>query len=164
MSRLLTWFPSIAPLQRRFAAASSRERVLIGVSAYLLAGVFLYYAVLNPAMDYRSEQLRAQVAAANGLSWMIANQTEARQRGGDLEPTRGESKLTVISSSAELHNLMIKRVQPAENRINVELSTQEYSAVIKWLIALETDHDMTIVDVRLEKVDEGIVDSRITLR
>lgn len=164
MNRILTWFPSIAPLVRRFAAASLRERVLIGIGAYLVLALFLYYVVLDSAMGFRSEKLRAQVAASNGLSWMVANQAEAKQRGGAQAPVRSESKLTVISRSAELHNVTIKRMQPGDNRINVELSGQEYLAVIRWLIALETDHGLRLVDVRLEKTGEGIVDSRLTLR
>ena len=164
MNRILTWFPSIGPLIRRFASASLRERLLICIGAYLVLAIFLYYVVLEPAMGFRSEKLRAQVAASNGLSWMVANQAEARQRGSSQAPVRSESKLTVISSSAELHNVTIKRMQPGDDRINVELSGQEYLAVIRWLIALETDHGLRLVDVRLEKTGEGIVDSRLMLR
>lgn len=164
MNLLLTWFPSIAPLVRRFAAASLRERVLIGMSAYLLIAVFLFYVVLDPAMEYRNEKLRDQTAASNGLTWMVANQAEARQRSSTTRPVRSESKLTVISSSAELHNVTIKRMQPGDNRINVELSGQEYSAVIGWLIALETDHGLQLVDIRLDKVSDGVVNGSLTLR
>ena len=164
MNRLLIWFPTIAPLIRRFAAASLRERILIGVSAYLLSAVFLFYVILDPAMDFRNEKLRDQAAASNGLSWMVANQAEARRRGGTSIPVRSESNLTVISSSAELHSVTIKRMQPGENRVNVELSGQEYSSVIRWLIALETDHGLQLVDIRLDKVSEGVVDGRLTLR
>lgn len=164
MNRILTWFPSIAPLIRRFAAASLRERILIGVSAYLLLALFLYYAILDPAIEFRNEKLRAQAAASSGLSWMEANQGEARQQGSTSLPVRNESKLTVISSSAELRNVTIKRMQPGENRINIELTDQEYSAVIRWLIALETDHGLTLVDVRLDKSAEGVVGGRLTLR
>ena len=164
MNRILTWFPTIAPLIRRFSAASLRERVLIGISAYLLLAVFLYYAILDPAIEFRNEKLRAQAAASSGLSWMVANQSEARQQGGTSLPVRNESKLTVASSSAELHKVTIKRMQPVENRINIELTDQEYSAVIRWLIALETDHGLTLVDVRLDKSAEGVVGGRLTLR
>ena len=164
MNRLLAWFPSVAPLIRRFAAASLRERVLIASSAYLLIALFLYYVILDPAIGFRSEKLQAQVAASNGLSWMIANQDEARQRGNPSLPVRNESKLTVISSSADLHGVTIKRMQPVENRINVELTGQDYSAVIQWLVGLETDHGLTLVDIRLDKSAEGVVDSRLTLR
>lgn len=164
MNRILTWFPSLAPLIRRFASATLRERVLIGAGAYLLLALFLYYVILDPSMGFRNEKLRAQVAASNGLSWMIANQAEARQRGSTQAPVRSDSKLTVISSSADLHNVTIKRMQPGDDRITLELSGQEYLAVIRWLIALETDHGLRLVDVRLEKTGEGIVDSRLTLR
>ena len=164
MNRILTLFPLIAPLIRRFESATVRERVLIGIGGYLLLALLLYYVIFDPAMGFRSEKLRAQVTASNGLSWMVANEAEARQRGGTQAPVRSESKLTVISSSAELHNVTIKRMQPGDNRINVELSGQEYLAVIRWLIALETDHGLTIVDVRLDKSGEGIVESRLTLR
>ena len=164
MNKILTWFPTIAPLIRRFAAASLRERILIGISAYLLLAIFLYYAILDPAIEFRNEKLRAQAAASNGLSWMVANQSEARQQGSTSSPVRNESKLTVVSSSAELHNVTIKRMQPGENRINIELTDQEYSAVIRWLIALERDHGLTLVDVRLDKSAEGVVGGRLTLR
>ncbi|MCY4129954.1 MAG: type II secretion system protein GspM [Gammaproteobacteria bacterium] len=164
MNRILTWFPSVAPFIRRFASASLRERILIGIGAYLILALFLYYVVLDPSMGFRNEKLRAQVAASNGLNWMVANQAEARQRGGAEAPIRNESKLTVISSTADLHNVMIKRMQPGDDRFNVELSGQKYLSVIRWLISLETDHGLRLVDVRLEKTDEGIVDSRLTLR
>ena len=164
MNRILSWFPSLAPLHRRFLSASARERVLIGISAYLLVAVILFYVILDPAIGYRAEKQRAQAAASNGLSWMVVNQAEARQRGSTQSPIRNESKLTVISSSAELHNVTIKRMQPGEDRINVELSGEEYRAVIRWLIALETDHGIELIDIRLDKSGEGIVDSRLTLR
>lgn len=164
MNRILTWFPSIAPLVRRFASASLRERVLIGIGAYLFAALFLYYVVLDSAIGFRTDNLRAQVAAENGLSWMLANEDEARQRSGSNAPVRRESSLAVISSSAELHDVTIKRIQPGDNRINVELSGQEYLSVIRWFIALEADHGLRLVDVRLVKTAEGIVDCQLTLR
>lgn len=164
MNRILIWFPSIAPLITRFAAASPRERTLIGISAYLLIAIVLYYVILDPAIGFRDEKLRAQAAASNGLSWMVANQAEARQRGNTSAPVRNESKLTVISSSAELQSVTIKRMQPGEDRINIELTGQEYAAVIRWLIALETDHGLTLIDIRLDKSAEGVVDGRLTLR
>lgn len=164
MNRILSWFPSIAPLYRRFAAASVRERVLIGISIYLFIAVLLYYFILDPALGFREEKLRAQDAASNALSWMIANQAEARRLGSNTSPIRNESKLTVISSSAELHSITIRRMQPGESRIDVELSNQEYLAVIKWLIALEIDHGIELVDIRLEKTGEGVVNGRLTLR
>ena len=164
MNWILKWFPSLAPLHRRFTSASLRERVLVGMSAYLLIAVFLYYAILEPAIGFRAEKQRAQVTASNGLNWMQANQAEARQQGSAPSPIRNESELTVISSSAELHNVTIKRMQPGDNRINVELSGQEYLAVIRWLIALETDHGIELIDIRLDKTGEGIVNSRLTLR
>ena len=164
MKRILIWFPSLEPLQRRFESASPRERVLIGVTAYFLLAVFLFYAILDPAIGFREEKQRAQVAASNGLNWMVANQAEARQRGSGQSPVRNESKLTVISSSAGLHNVTIKRMQPGDNRINVELSGAEYLSVIRWLIALETDHGFELVDIRLDKAGEGVVNSRLTLR
>ena len=164
MNRLLTWFPTLAPLYRRFEAASVRERVLVSVCTYLVVAVVLFFLVLEPSMGYRAEQLRAQASAENGLQWMVDNQAQAKQRSGQQAPQRHESKLTTISSSADMHNVTIKRMQPGDDRINVELASQSYLAVVGWLTALEADHGFRLADVRLEKVAEGIVDSRLTLR
>ena len=164
MNRLLTWFPTLVSLQRRFDAATSRQRLLIVLAGYFFLALFLYFAVLDPALVYRSDQVRSQFAAANGLSWMVANQDEARRLGGGSQPTRGRNDMAAISNSAQMYNLSIKRMQPTDNRVSVELTSQEYGALIRWLVALESEHGFNIVDARIDKVAEGIVDSRITLR
>lgn len=164
MNRLLVWFPSIAGAVRRVEAASPRERVLLVVAAYALLALFLYFAVLDPSIAYRADQVRAQSAAENGLNWMRANERAAKSQSGTAGAVRGDNELATISSSAELRNLEIKRMQPGDNRISVELEEQSYADLIRWLIALETDHDFTLVDVRIDKIAEGVVNSRISVR
>ena len=164
MNRLFAWFPSLVSLQHRYASVSSRERFLLGIAAYFLLGLFLYYFVLAPSLGYQAEKLRTQVTVTNGLQWMEANRSEAMRQMGGSGTLRVDNELTTISSSADLYKVAIKRMQPRENQISVELSGQSYLALIRWLVALEAEHGFKIVDARIDKVSDGIVDSRITLR
>ncbi len=165
MNLLLKWFPTLAPLYRHVSSASPRERVFLELAAYLITGIVLYYAVLAPSLAYRSDMLRAQSAASNGLAWMQANQEKAKLRTqGKRSSAQSENRLSMISSSADMHNVSIKRLQPSNDRIDIELAGQEYLSLIRWLVSLENDQGFVLIDARLDKVAEGVVDSRIALR
>ncbi|MYD42848.1 MAG: type II secretion system protein M [Gammaproteobacteria bacterium] len=164
MKRLLTWFPTLAVLQRRIEASSRREQILLMSAAYLIAGLFLYFIVLAPALEYRTEKVRTQAAEANGLTWMLANKDLASMRMNGQSSSRGANELATLASSAKLQDLAIKRMQPDDNQISIEMENQNYSHLIKWLVALETEHGFSLLDVRIDKVSAGLVDTRILVR
>lgn len=163
MNRLITWFPTLAPYHRRYAALSGRERFLVNIAASLLVGVFLVYVALFPALEYRDSKLREQYVAAQGLDWMEVNKEQAIRSSPETVGTQADNRLTSLSSSASLNSITIKRMQPSDSQINVEIAGQEYLSVIKWLVALETEYGFKLIDLRLDKSEEGIVDCRITL-
>ena len=164
MNRIQIWFPTLAPLIRRYATLSLRERVLVNTAAGLFVILLLVYGVLFPSIEYRDSILQEQLMLARGIEWMEANQEQAKRNSTESSGVQGDSRLTSLSSSASLNSVAIKRMQPGDNQISVELAGQEYLKVIKWLVSLETEYGFRLVDMRLDKSENGVVDSRITLR
>lgn len=164
MNKIVAQFPTLLSLVQRFNAMNARERVLLSVSAYLIAWLLIFYCLLLPAYDYQSAKVRSMQAATSGLDWMKANTQAAKSQSESAQPVRNDNKLSVISTTARLNDVRVQRIQPVDNNVTVEVNRHPYDAVIRWLINLETAHGFRIIDARIDKADDGIVDARITLQ
>ena len=141
-----------------------RQRVLISVLAYIVIWLAIFYAVLSPAYDYQRDNTRTVLASTNGLNWMRANASNADVQASNSAPVRRDNSLSLLSSTSRLHNIKVQRMQPLDNQVTVEISRQPYDSLIGWLVALETEHGFKMIDARIDKAADGVVDGRITLQ
>ena len=165
---MITWFlrqfPSLQSLQDRFNSLSRRERGLVGVLLVVLLGLLIIYGALLPAKEMRDTSIRNLTATQLAVEWMRNNRAEAQRKAGSLPSSSGENRLSVISRSSQLYGLSIRRMQPRDETIDVELLEQDANSLLSWLATLETEHGVQVVSVRIDKFDEGQVNCRLTVR
>ena len=162
MSWFLTRFPSLQPLEARYRSLSPRERILVGLLALVVSGFILVNWILMPASAMRTESIQALTATQNAVDWMRNNQAEAQRRAGVSPKSPSESGLSVISQSANLHNLTIRRMQPREEVIDVELLEQDANSVFRWITVLEEEHGIQLINARIDRYGVGIVNCRLS--
>lgn len=153
-----------SPLRKRFEALSGRERRLaLGVAVALV--LFLIYSVVGPLLTFHDTALARHAAEQRDLRWMQANREAAQapsQRNDDnVEP---QSRLSAINAVANEHGLTLRRIQPEEGAVSVQIENKPFEKVMRWSHALETRHGLEIVDASVDEQAPGTVNARFRFR
>lgn len=153
-----------SPLRKRFDALSGRERRLtLAVAAAV--GLFFVYSVIGPLLTFHDEAIARQAAEQRDLRWMQANrdtaQAPAQREEGNVEP---QSRLSAINAVANEHGLPLRRIQPEEGAVSVQIENKPFEKVMRWSHALETRHGLEIVDASVDVQDPGLVNARFRFR
>ena len=163
MSRLYSLFPTLSLVRERYIALSPRERLLLSLAMWLFILLGLWWLLIQPSLQYREANTRDWNAMERGVSWMREHVDDARRQAGLGGANRSDRELSVVSRSAKLQNVSIKRLQPDSDRITVELSRQLADDVFRWLSILEREHAFVVENFRMDRVGTGLIDMRLTL-
>lgn len=148
-----------------FNALSAREKKLVTWTGVALVALFLLGYALPSTLEYRQSSVTKLKVSSADLNWMRAYESSARtsnqQDSGD-----GSSPpiLSIISKSADLHDVDIQRIQPISDGINVEITRQSFDNVLEWLFSLQNDDGYTISQARVMRLGSGLVDARVVVR
>lgn len=153
-----------SPLRKRVDALAPRERLLIGVCLAAL-GAALLYSLATSLVGFRSDALARYARERGDLEWMQANRgaAVAARRAGSGAPEPGAA-ISTISAAARDVGLPLRRIQPEASGISVQVEAQPFAKVIGWTSDLETTHGVQIVNARIDRHDDGVVNARFTLR
>ena len=151
-------------LRRRFDALSTRERRL-AMAVAVVGGLFLVYAVVSPLLTFHATALARYAAEQQDLQWMQANRSAVKApSGGDAGGVEPQTRLSTINAAAKARGLPLRRIQPEEGAVSVQIERQPFETVIRWSHALETQHGMEIVDASVDAQEPGVVNARFRVR
>lgn len=153
------------PIRIAFLARTPREQALLAGLAVLLVLTVLWFGVLAPALNWRSEAVRRYANAAEGYETILvqAAQYRALSEGAvnvaDQEPLR-----TLADRTARERGLSISRVQPLEDgRLGVWLEQADADAMMGWLNTLSLEHGVSAVRVSVDRESDARVRAQLTL-
>jgi general secretion pathway protein M len=145
-----------------------RERNLVLSLAGVLAIAVVYFILYQPLqsrLELAQKSLQREVKL---LQWIEVNATKlAKLRGGGKDSLNTDSSGSldqIVNSSARQFGLIINRLQPQNNKLNVTLEKAQFSQILQWLGQLQQKNGITIdsVDFRAES-SPGLVRARILL-
>ncbi|NRA83154.1 MAG: type II secretion system protein M [Gammaproteobacteria bacterium] len=142
-----------------------RERNLVlGLAGIVL--VALVYFVLYQPLQTRLERAQTSLNREVKLSqWVETNATKvAILRTNQGVTSSGGSLDQLVNRSAREFGLVINRLQPQNNKLNVTLDKVKFSSVLQWLEKLQHQNGINIdsVDFRAESTP-GLVRVRVLL-
>ena len=150
MRLILARMPALDAALIRFdawwAGRSSRERLMLGVLAALLAGVILVYGVIQPLQAARAsalqdirtyETLTARIRAAGTLS---SSQPQRRQ---------GSPNDVILGSAPGFGFTPI--VAPLPGGARATIADASYDSVLAWLADLSATSSLRITRVDIQK-------------
>ena len=156
------WWEGLAPRERR-----------ITVFALLVASLaVLFLFGIEPALERRAA-LGAQLQTlVNDQAWMEAQApaVAARAMAGvtrvPATPRGGSSPLAVVDASARAAGLgsALRRVRPLETSVEAELEGAPYTALVRWLGALEGRHGLRIASLGIDRgAEPGRVNAQLRI-
>lgn len=153
-----------SPLRQRFLALSARERRLAMIVA-ATAGLFLVYAIVDPLFRFHASASARYASEWEDLQWMRANrdavEISATEDAGEADP---QSRLSAINSVAKEYGLVLRRIQPEEGAVSVQVENRSFETVIRWSHALENRRGFEIADASIDVQGPGIVNARFRVR
>ncbi|MET0656904.1 MAG: type II secretion system protein M [Steroidobacteraceae bacterium] len=157
-------------LKQKFAALSTRERVIVIGGAVLVVIVAIYMLALSPfyrALDARAERLeRKQV----DLSWMHSVAPELQSSGGAMPaaaaPT-GESLVVLVDRTAREGNLasaLTGQTPTGNGGIRVRFENANFDTLVLWMGSLVQRHGVYIDQATLDRGEKpGLVNASFVL-
>lgn len=154
-----------------WAGLASRERVVLGGGATLLALMLIYLMVWEPIAIQR-EQLRSDISGLSAdLAWMqqVAVQVKSHASQQSNQPSAGAvggSVLTLVEVSARAAGLhgALERVQPEEQGARLWFTDTGFDGLLRWLGELELRHGLRVSQLAVDAGNApGMVTARIKL-
>ncbi|MEM1132489.1 MAG: type II secretion system protein GspM [Pseudomonadota bacterium] len=153
----------MAGLRDWWAGLSQREQILIGILAFLLAAVALFYGVVRPLWvgswdaetQYRQTALRA--AGVQARLDMLAKAPPAK-----APATSGPLSTLIGADAAERGFALESNVAAGNDMTTIALTGANPTAFMQWLLALE-EQGVVVQQLSMQPVAQGNVAVRADL-
>lgn len=158
-------------LKERWQQLAPRERMLLGIAAGVVAALLAWLLIWQPLFG-STARLREEVADQRELlHWLQAIEPEVQQlRGQRSRPGAGSggSLMSLVDQTSNANGLkpFVTRIQPeGDKEVRVWLEQAPYDEVMRWLIALEMDGGVRIVEFSVTRgPSPGLVGARVNLQ
>ncbi len=142
---------------------SKRERFLVLFAIPITALVAGYYFAWQPLAEARADTQASIVGFRS-----ITQAADAVRNRPDAEMLTSQADIrpiaTRVTSSAEEHDLAIRRLEPEGQRLRVSLVDADFAEVLGWIADLEAFSSVRVVATEMDRRPEpGIVAARLTL-
>lgn len=154
-SKINTWF----------ANKPDKEKILLTICIALLSVSVLYIAVLSPIHAWRDNNKKLLLSQLESINSIQNNSQQIyRQLSSISKPKNITDKIALIKNTAFKYNIKLSKLETKENIIAVSADDTAYQKLLSWLIMLENDYKIGIVDISISKSKKyGIVKSYVVL-
>ena len=151
-------------MKQWFNGLQQREQQLVVAMALVVLVGILYWGLWQPLSE-RLERARAGVQAQQRLlAWVEKNADEVirlRAKGGQNRTVSRGSLNQIANQTAGRFQLVLTRLQPQGERLQIWIDKAEFTQLLKWLGMLQRDHGIRIDSVDLAADDQrGFVNVR----
>lgn len=147
----------------------ARERAFLGAALLFAAAVLGYLLVWEPLQQRRAELRRGVAGLRADLDWMRSAAAEVKrlhaQAAAGASGAAGASLLTLVDASARSAGLAqaLKRLEPHESQLRVQLEQVEFDTMLRWLEQLASQHGIAPSTAVVNRAAPGRVDARLVL-
>ncbi|ALT00062.1 type II secretion system protein GspM [Lacimicrobium alkaliphilum] len=128
------------PILQKFRQLSEREQRLVVLVAAFMAMLLFYLLVWSPLNQSVERNRTAIENQKELLSWVQQNANriiQLKQSGGSASRFTG-SLTQAVNQSANQHDIMITRMQPQNEQLQVWVDEADFNKVLNWLEAIES--------------------------
>lgn len=153
------WFQRLQP----------RERWVLGAGSVAVAVLIVWGLIWTP-LSNASERLQASVADKQGLLIGLQRVDALPATGPSTGAPRAQSQslLVLVERTQQAHGLTgaFTQTRPdGTDAIDVTFQNASFDALLGWLIALQTEHGVTVESASFGSTREpGLVSGRLFLR
>lgn len=154
-----------SPLWQRWQQLPGRDQKALIALASFLSLVVLYLAVWQPAQHWLSEA-RNYYQQQRDLHAYIEQNTElARQMSRETRATLAPDQLQgLVTETAQQHGLTVESFDSAgDGGLMISVPQASGAALLEWIATLQA-RGVRLDEARLQRVEDGVVSSNLTLR
>lgn len=145
MDNLRTWWQGLAV----------REQQIVAFGAvFLVIGIF-YWGIWTPIANAEADSLRRLAVQQQTLTYVkqTANKIAGLRQTG-AKPTASGSLSSVVNQTAGAYGLVITRMQPQGDKIQVWMDDVPFDALLNYLSDLVQKKGLSLESVDLAEADE----------
>jgi general secretion pathway protein M len=135
-----------------FIVKSDKEKIFLASFTIFLSATVLYFGILSPIhswRDYNQKSLLLQLESLNSIQ--NNSQKIYRELHSGNKPKNINEKISLIKNTAFKQNIQLSKIEIKENLIAVSSDDIAYQKVLKWLIMLENDYKVSVIDISISK-------------
>jgi type II secretory pathway component PulM len=157
--------PQLAELKTRFETLEVREQQALKYLGIFFAGLFLYFAVLVPASNFRDERATDYERYQALMQYMRATESQARALKGTASGVGGQNLMSDVSNSTRRFGIEPRILQPeGENSVSVWFDGVSFALLLDWLTSVN-QQGVTVRQISIDRQDApGTVSARLVLR
>ena len=139
---------------------SARERWLLGVLSLVLLTAGLDRLVWHPLAAAKA----ASIAEIDRDDRIAAQLRVAGPDVARIAAARNGTLSTLVTERAARAGLTVARIEPQGANVAVSLEGVGFDPLVDWLVALDRDAGVGVVDLKVERrPDPGVVTAQVTL-
>ena len=146
----------------RFKALTDREQLILIVAAVVVVVGIFYFVIWSPMTDkiaLREQQIERQHELLSFVQQSAQRAIQLRRSNGSQQQFNG-SLTQAVNQTTSRHNIVISRMQPQGEELQVWIDQAPFNSVLDWLNALER---MGVVIIQLD-ITESEAPGQINVR
>lgn len=152
----------IQPALNWHGALSIRDKKIVNGLGGLFVIALVFNLVWNPSYINKH---KAQARLASEITFHNKLKENAYLFSSPAQSVNGGSILTTINTTAKAKGIQLQRFEPdGKQGIRIWLDQVSFDMAIDWIETLETDKNILIEQITVDKVSTGIVNIRAVLR
>jgi len=149
-----------------FSELEQREQSLVSIMVGTIFIAIVYFLLINPLQERLEKAERGVEREQKLLAWVETNAAilvKLRAKSGVTSSAAGPLDQR-INRSAKKHSLIINRLQPQNNKMQVMIDKAPFNKILQWVQTLQLDYGLTveIADFRQDN-QPGFVKTRIVV-
>lgn len=150
----------MAGLKDWWAEQTARERFLILAAIVLVSALALQFLVVTPMRENRARAQSSYESAMSTLAEIRAGAALARSQNASAsrERTAPENLRAMLTAAAARRGILINRVQPTEEGVDLRIDDADPEALYAWLYEMTQERNVRIrrASVRHEAGGAGV--------
>ncbi|MDP0563040.1 MAG: type II secretion system protein GspM [Candidatus Endonucleobacter sp. (ex Gigantidas childressi)] len=147
--------PLVQELRSRYEQLPGTQRNIIPWLMAVLVAVLCYVLLFSPIYAWSERQRRDYGDQVDTMLWMKQHITKLRDAENRKKIGVDPQNLpSIVTAVAKQSGVTINRIQPNRRGIAVWLEDAAYQKVLSWLVILETNHQVVVQKIKLERYQE----------
>lgn len=164
--RLLS-HPRARQVRQYYYGLEQRDRLALNALGLFFAVLFVWLGLWAPAYEYRQDAMEYRDRELSLLQYMRATEDSARRVAADGRQSSmaGQNLLTLVSRTAQQHNIRPNRLQPeGQTNVSVWFDQVAFNDLIRWVEELVVQQGIAVNQISIDREDQaGMVNVRIVL-
>lgn len=134
-------------MKQWFNGLEQREQQLVSLMAVFIVIAGIFFLVYQPLQERLEQAEQAVKREGQLLEWVKTNAdriVSLRAAGGVNVQSSNLPLQRVVNTSSRQYSLVINRLQPQNDKLQVMIDKAEFSVLLQWIETLQLEYGLTV--------------------